>query len=45
VGASVIKDLLDGALDTTNPIFGIVLIAFWGFVLSYVALARKEVPE
>jgi len=45
VGASVMKDLWDGALDTPMPLVSTVIISIWAFALAYFALSRKEVPE
>jgi hypothetical protein len=45
VGASVMKDLWDGALDTPMPLVSTVIISIWAFALAYYALSRKEVSE
>jgi ABC-type transport system involved in multi-copper enzyme maturation permease subunit len=45
VGASVMKDLWDGALDTPMPLVSACLISIWAFALAYYALSRKEVSE
>ena len=45
VGASMMNDMWDGALDNTLPILNFILLTAGAFALSYYTLARKEVPE
>ena len=45
VGASVMRDIWDGALDAPTPLASTCLMAVMGLVLCYFALSRKEVPE